>query len=154
MYVWMNSPNYKNSKQPWINRNIKQLRRWKQRYYNKAKSSNSMFDWNRYKDIKKTMQRETRHAFNQYMYKTVHTPYENGKRKRFYKYIKSLRSDHTGIPSLEKMVNSIPQIKIKQRSWMITSVLSLHQIEIMRNCQALETLLSQAFLKLSCRPLE
>ena len=36
------------------------------------------------------------------MYKTVHTLYENGKQKRFYKYIKSLRSDHTGTPSLEK----------------------------------------------------
>ena len=34
------------------------------------------------------MQRETRCAFIQYMYKSVHTPYENGKRKKkFYKYI-------------------------------------------------------------------
>ena len=91
-----------NSKQPWISRNIIQLRRRKQRCYNRARSSNTTLDWNRYKDIKRTMQRETRRAFNHYMYKTIHTPYENGKRKRFYKYIKSLKSDHTGIPPLQK----------------------------------------------------
>jgi len=32
---------HKISKQPWINRNINQLRRHKQRYYNKARSTNS-----------------------------------------------------------------------------------------------------------------
>ena len=73
---------HKSYKQPWISRNIKQLRRRKQRYYNRARSSNLSSDWNRYKDIKKMMQRETRRAFNQYMYKTVHTPYKNGKQKK------------------------------------------------------------------------
>ena len=74
-----------NHKQRWISCNIKQLRRRKQRYYNKARSSNSISDWNRFKDIKRTMQRETRRAFNQYMYKTIHNPYVYGKRKMFYK---------------------------------------------------------------------
>ena len=54
----------------------------------RARSTNSTYDWNRFRDIEKIMQRETRCAFIQYMYKSVHTPYENGKRKKkFYKYI-------------------------------------------------------------------
>ena len=48
------------------------------------------------------MQKITRQGFNKYMYKLIQNSYENGKRKRFYKHIKSLRSDHCGIPSLQK----------------------------------------------------
>ena len=48
------------------------------------------------------MQQLTRQAFNKYMYRLIHNSYVNGKRKRFYKHIKSLRSDHCGIPSLQK----------------------------------------------------
>ena len=36
------------------------------------------------------------------MYRLIRNSYVNGKRKRFYKHIKSLRSDHCGIPSLQK----------------------------------------------------
>ena len=61
------------------------------------------------------MQRETRRAFNQYMYKTIHNPYVYGKRKMFYKYIKSLRSDHTGIPSLERNGQSYTTSQEKAR---------------------------------------
>ena len=48
------------------------------------------------------MQQVTRQAFNKYMCSLIHNSYVNGKRKRFYKHIKSLRSDHCGIPSLHK----------------------------------------------------
>jgi len=41
------------------------------------------------------MQRETRWAFNQHMFKIVHTPYENGKCKKSYRYIKFLCSDYS-----------------------------------------------------------
>jgi len=104
---------HKNSKLPWINHTIKQLCRHKQRYHNKAKSSNSLVDWNNYKDIKRTMQRETIWAFNQNMFKIVYTPYENGKCKKFYRYIKSLHSDCSGIPLCKRMVNLTLTVKIK-----------------------------------------
>ena len=48
------------------------------------------------------MQQVTRQAFNKYMYTLIHSSYVNGKRKRFYKHIQSLQSDHYGIPSLHK----------------------------------------------------
>jgi len=105
-----------NHKQPWISYNIKQLRRSKQRYYNKARSSNSTSDWNRFRNIKRPMQGESRFAFNQYIYKTVHTPYENEKQKRFCKYIKSLQSNHTGIPSLKRNGQSYTPILLAKKS--------------------------------------
>ena len=79
-----------NVKQTWINHNIKKIRRHKQRLYNKAKSTNSISDWKSYKEAKKQMQQLTRQAFNKYMYRLIHNSYVNGKRKRFYKHIKSL----------------------------------------------------------------
>ena len=91
-----------NAKQSWINQNVKKIRRRKQRLYNKARSTNLMSDWKNYKEAKKQMQKVTRQAFNKYMYRLIHNSYVNGKRKRFYKHIKSLRSDHCGIPSLQK----------------------------------------------------
>ena len=36
------------------------------------------------------------------MYKIIHNSYQNGKKKSFYRYIKSLRSDCSSIPSLQK----------------------------------------------------
>ena len=91
-----------NAKQSWINQNVKKIRRRKQRLYNKARSTNLVSDWKNYKEAKKQMQKVTRQAFNKYMYRLIHNSYVNGKRKRFYKHIKSLRSDHCGIPSLQK----------------------------------------------------
>ena len=41
-----------NTKQPWINHSIVQLRRRKQRSYNEAKLSNLASDWIKYKLIK------------------------------------------------------------------------------------------------------
>ena len=61
------------------------------------------------------MQRESRCAFNLYMYKTVHIPYNNGKQKRFYKYIKSLWTDHSGIPSLKRDGQSYTTSKEKAK---------------------------------------
>jgi len=73
----------KNNKnhQPWINRNIKQLRPQKQASYNCAKFTKSPADWSYYKKLKKNMQRQCHRAFRKYLFKTLHDPYENGKRK-------------------------------------------------------------------------
>ena len=91
-----------NTKQPWINHNIVQLRRRKQRNYNIAKISNLASDWAKYKTLKRCMQTATRQAFNGYMHRMINNSYQNGKKKQFYGYIKSLRSDRAGIPPLLK----------------------------------------------------
>ena len=47
------------------------------------------------------MQREYRRAFNKYMHKTIHKPYESGKKKS-YCFVKSLRSDYCGVSTLQQ----------------------------------------------------
>jgi len=49
------------------------------------------------------------------MFKLVHTPSENGKRKKFYRYIKSLQSDCSGIPTLQKDGKSYTDSQDKAR---------------------------------------
>ena len=36
------------------------------------------------------------------MYKMIHNSYQNSEKKKLYRYIKSLQSDCSGIPSLQK----------------------------------------------------
>ena len=49
------------------------------------------------------MQRECRRAFNKYMYKTVHEPYDiSGKKKNLFHFVKSLRSDYCGVSTLQQ----------------------------------------------------
>ena len=47
------------------------------------------------------MQRECRRAYNSYMYKIIHKPYENGKNK-FFCHLKSLQVDRCEAPVLIK----------------------------------------------------
>ena len=48
------------------------------------------------------MQKECRKAFNEYMSDIIHESYESGKKKKLFNYIKSLRTDHCGIDTLQK----------------------------------------------------
>ena len=90
------------SKKPWINRTIKQLRWRKQRQYNLAKQTNCERQWKYFKTSKKLMQKECRKAYNQYMHYTIYDHYHNGRKKKFFQHVKSLRRDPRGIPTLEK----------------------------------------------------
>ena len=92
----------KNSHQPWINRTLKQLRRHKQCSYNRARSTNLPTHWLHYKKLKKEMQKECRKSYNEYMSNIIHESYENGKKKKLFSYIKSLRADFYGVDTLQK----------------------------------------------------
>jgi len=76
--------------QPWINHTLKQLRRRKQRSYNRAGSTNLPMHWSYYKQLKKEMQKECHKSYNEYMSNIIHESYENGKKKKLFSYIKSL----------------------------------------------------------------
>jgi len=85
---------------PLVTRNIKQLRRCKQMCYNRVKLTNLPVHWQEFKDLKCIMQRECRRSFNKHMFNTLHEPYLSGKKKKLFRYIKSLRSDRCGINTL------------------------------------------------------
>ena len=61
-----------NNRKPWITHKIKQLRRWKQKAYNKARQTNVLLHWTKFKDLKREMQRECRSSYNKYMSDITH----------------------------------------------------------------------------------
>ena len=103
-----------NCRHPWINHNIKKLIRQKQSSYNHAKATKLDFHWKRYKELKKTMQREFRKAYRNYMFKTICNPYQAGKKKKLFRHIKSLRLDHCGVGTLCRMAYVLLIAKQKQ----------------------------------------
>ena len=86
----------------WINHKIKQLRRHKQKAYNKARQTNLSLHWTQFKDLKRQMQRECRKSYNKYMSDIIHDSYVNSKKKKLFSFIKSLRKDYCGEPTLQK----------------------------------------------------
>ena len=86
----------------WINHKIKQLRRRKQKAYNKARQTNLTLHWTQFKDLKRQMQRECRRSYNKYMSDIIHDSYVNSKKKKLFSFIKSLRKDYCGVPTLQK----------------------------------------------------
>ena len=90
------SPRYS---QPWINQHLKTLSRRKKRAYIKARTSHKAGDWDRYKNLKKVMQRECRSAYHTYISDML---CDEGKPKRFWSYIKNIRCENTGVAPLLK----------------------------------------------------
>ena len=48
------------------------------------------------------MQRECQTAFRKYIFTTIYDPYQNAKKKRLFRHIKSLRKDYCGLGTLHK----------------------------------------------------
>ena len=90
------------SRKLWINHKIKQLRRHKQKAYNKARQTNLSLHWTQFKDLKRQMQKECRKSYNKYMSDIIHDSYVNSKKKKLFNFIKSLRKDYCGVPTLQK----------------------------------------------------
>ena len=84
---------------PWINTKIRRATRRKQRAYKKAKSTHQKKDWDRYKNIQASAQKEIRYAHRQYMEDVVSSDMKQNP-KQFWSFIKSKRQDSTGVSSL------------------------------------------------------
>ena len=90
--------------QPWINTETKRLLRKKNRWFKKAKSSDSPHIWNTYKKIKSQTQRTCRKTHETYLNSLFSDDKNN---KKLWSYIKSKRSENVGISEL-KNKNNIP----------------------------------------------
>ena len=84
---------------PWMNPAIKSLSHRKQRLYNLARHSKSSDAWQKYRQIKKEVQRACRQSHNSYIQHLV-TPGTHSTTKRLWSYIKSQKKDYCGIPPL------------------------------------------------------
>ena len=82
---------------PWINRKIKRMHKKKQRAYNKYRKSSSPENLDHFQDIRKSTQKETRRSYRKYINSIC-----LDSSKKFWSFVKSLKSDTMGIPSLKK----------------------------------------------------
>ena len=82
---------------PWINTQTKRLIKNKNKWFQKAKQRNDPESWKKYKDIKKLAQKHCRKAHDNYVEDLITCDKSN---KKFWSYIKSKRTENTGISDL------------------------------------------------------
>ena len=91
--------------QSWITRNIIKLTRRKAKYFRKAKSTNHPDDWKIYSEVRKRVKKECRIAQSNYLRDVIATDPNTSKKectKKFWKYVKGLRKDSTGVSTLKR----------------------------------------------------
>ena len=86
---------------PWISTSIKRKCRKKHRLYKKAKKSNNPSDFAIFKSHKRSVEKEVKSARTNYINNQVLEGLDKGNTKPFYRYIKSLKTDSTGLAPLK-----------------------------------------------------
>ena len=84
-------------KKPWINSKVKAATKKKKRAYLQTNGARSGPRWEEYKAAKKEAQRICRQSFNEHMYQTCNP----GNKKKLYSWVKSQRTENSGITYLE-----------------------------------------------------
>ena len=86
--------------QPWINQQIKQLTKRKQRAYDRYKKTQSAKDYANYKHVKNVVHSTCGKRYNEYVNDIIMD--ENHKPKRLWSFIKSKRTDSCGVAPLKR----------------------------------------------------
>jgi hypothetical protein len=86
--------------QSWINREVKSLSRKKKCSYDKARRTGNAKDLRRYKHLKQLSTEACRRAYNSYITNII-SPDSIENPKRFWGFIKGLRTENTGIAPLK-----------------------------------------------------
>ena len=73
----------------------------KQRYYNKARSTQNSADWNRYNELSKYCKKALNQARWKHINRSLSLAEQEGNSKPFWRYIKSQRQDVTGVAPLK-----------------------------------------------------
>ena len=90
----------KRSQSPWISKRVRRLQKRKQRAFNAHKKLNNNDSYESFKQVRKSVHKATRHAHKSYVSSVcTESP------KRFWSFIKSLKVDSTGIPTLKDGAN-------------------------------------------------
>ena len=85
---------------PWITREARHLIRQKKTAHKKAKTSKRNRDWAKFRKLRKLLQLNLRKAYNNYINHLL-DPTEDKNSKNFWRYMKSMRKDHTGVAPLK-----------------------------------------------------
>ena len=83
--------------QPWCNRKIRRLSRRKKRAHRAAKRSQKADDWHRFRTIQQDNRKACKDSYNKYISNMIS---EDGTNKKLYSFVKSKKSDGTGISPL------------------------------------------------------
>ena len=89
------------TKTPWMNQQLKRMSRKKARLFRTAKKSNNPKRMKHFKEFQKVFKKECRKAHTDYINSHVVSGIKNGNTKPFYRYIKSLKNDSTGLAPLK-----------------------------------------------------
>ena len=100
LYTYSTKSTCTSRKQPWISSHIRCLSRKKRHLYNTAKQTNSPYEWQAYRNLKKVVQQQCRAAYHRYI--TSLTDETGSVTKRLWSYIKSQRKDSCSITSLKR----------------------------------------------------
>ena len=111
--------------QPWITGKIQRLIKQKQRQYNKAKRSQKDEDWQRFKHLRKTVQKESKSSHSNYL----NNIFQEEGSKGMWRYIKSKRKDSSGVSTLvaNGKVGTEPKEKAEMLNDQFTSVFTQGQ---------------------------
>ena len=93
---------------PWLTASIRKMIRKKQRLYNKAKMSQCIGDWTKFRRLRKVIKESLSEAHHNYISSLLEPSGDDHKptmRKRFWTYIKSMRKDKVGIAPLRKNID-------------------------------------------------
>ena len=97
--------------QSWANRDVKRSCRRKKRAHEKARRTNDPDDWQRYYQLQKEARQTCRNAYNDYIKDMIS---EDTTNKKLYSFIKSKRTDASGIPRL--LDNNILKSKPREKA--------------------------------------
>jgi len=86
--------------QPWIDSGVRRALRKKRKLYRKARKSNSHASWATLRKHRRSLDRRIRNQHRDYLSGTVGASRESNNTKPFWNYIKSLKLNSFGIPSL------------------------------------------------------
>ena len=86
---------------PWINDRLRREIKRKHRLFQKAKKDNTQEAWDRYKQQKRTTQKDIRQAHWNFVNNKIEKQLDEGNNKPFWKYIKAKRQDNIGVAGIK-----------------------------------------------------
>ena len=86
--------------QPWANKDVRRLSRSKRKWHKLARKSGSTSAWDHYISLKRTMQQTCRKAYDSHINDMLTD--DTGGKKKFWSYIKSQKTDRSGVAPLKK----------------------------------------------------
>ena len=85
---------------PWVDSTVRRSIRKKQRLYNKARKSGSRVAWEKFKHLRRSIDKKIKKAHQQYVHEVIGESLKSENTKPFWSYIKSKKQEVFGISTL------------------------------------------------------